>query len=294
MIESRKIGSAVVTALEVQSEDRRTKDLITDLVGTKEAEVVSIMERAFGGSFRWSFAPALIRTPHNSVLFDTGNGFTTGPGRPLEQLLEAAKVRPDELSRIVISHAHGDHIGGLIEDGRPTFRSVRLVFSTKELQYWRSDAAEERYGGADVAAARKVFESYGPSIDVVDPDAGRSTGDGGSLNPGQLILEDGDTVLRSLPIAGHTPGHMGIELASGGQRLWLLADASHFLVQLKRPDWSPVFDADPEAGAAARRRVFEAAATEGILLHMFHYPFPGFGRIVREGDAFAWRPDSPA
>lgn len=273
---TRRLGDAEVTALEVVTEERTAADLEEALLDPNATEIRATLDRHFGGSFPWSFAPALIRAGRERILFDTGNGFTTGPGRPIAELLAEAEIRPSELTAIVISHAHGDHIGGLIENGRATFPGVRLLFSREEYAFWSGAVSSDRYPNEDVAAVRKVFDCYADSIELVDSGSG------------DLIAQERGVAIRALSAAGHTPGHMGVEISSSGDRLWLLGDASHFLIQLIRPEWSPVWDADPVAGATTRRRLFEAAARERVLVQVYHYPFPGFGRIVRRGELFAW------
>jgi glyoxylase-like metal-dependent hydrolase (beta-lactamase superfamily II) len=91
-----------------------------------------------------------------------------------------------------------------------------------------------------------------------------------------------------MPTPGHTPGHMALMIESDGERLLHMVDVSHLLFQPQNPDWSPVYDSLPELAAETRRRIFEKAAAEDLLVLAYHHPFPGLGYFRKQGEAFVW------
>ena len=93
-----------------------------------------------------------------------------------------------------------------------------------------------------------------------------------------------------MPAVGHTPGHLVVSISSAGEQLLFISDLAAHPLQVERPDWRMVFDLSPDQAAATRRRVLEGAAGEGVLVHAFHFPFPGLGHVVQEGRGLRWKP----
>jgi len=154
------------------------------------------------------------------------------------------------------------------------------VVHENEPRHWFDDAAMAR--GTD-REKRLMFqqarEQTAPYLDRM------RTFTSGDVFPG----------VSAVPIPGHTPGHTGYLIESGGERLFIWGDVVHMPeVQVPRPEVSMVVDTDPEAAAASRRRVFDMVASENLLVTGMHLHFPGFARIIREGSGYrlvpeAWR-----
>lgn len=208
------------------------------------------------------FTPVLVNTGTDLVLFDTGlapEGIVTA--------LAAAGVSHEQISAVVLTHMHGDHIGGLAaEDGTPTFANARYITGRTEYDHWAGQTNE----GFD-AKVRPLAEKM-------------------------TFLEDGGeamTGITALLAPGHTPGHMIYHLESDGQRLALTADtANHYVFSLQYPDWEVRFDADKAAAAASRRKVFGMIATDRIPFIGYHMPFPALGYAEPKGDGFRFVPHS--
>ncbi len=205
------------------------------------------------------FTPVLVNTGAELVLFDTGlapEGITTA--------LAAAGVAPDQIDIVVLTHMHGDHIGGLTGDGGPTFAKARYVTGSAEHNHWSG-------------AGDKGFDSK------VKP-----------LNDKFTMLDDGGVVvsgITAMAAFGHTPGHMVWHLESGGQRMMIAADtANHYVWSLQRPDWEVRFDADKAAAAAARKKVFGMIAADRIPFAGYHMPFPAQGYAEPAGEGFRFVP----
>ncbi len=194
------------------------------------------------------FTPTVVNTGTEIVLFDTGLA-----AEGTLAALTAAGMTAEMVDVVVLTHMHGDHIGGLMgADGvTPTFANARYVTGAVEHNNWATAANE----GFD-----KNVKPLNDKITFLD--------DGGSPLSG----------ITAMAAAGHTPGHMIYMIESDGQRLAITADtANHYVWSLQRPDWEVRFDADKAAAAATRKQVFGMIAADRIPFIGYHMPFPGLG-----------------
>jgi glyoxylase-like metal-dependent hydrolase (beta-lactamase superfamily II) len=209
-----------------------------------------------------SFSPALINTGSDVVLFDTGfgeSGRAGGNGRLL-QGLAAAGYAPDDVTVVVLTHMHGDHIGGLMENGAPAFPKARYVMGQVEYDFW---ADEKRVGTPAEGGHKGVLTNVKPLAEKAS-----FIGDGASVVPG----------ITAIAAFGHSPGHLIFNVESDGKQLVLAADtANHFVLSLQKPDWEVKFDMDKAAAAASRKKVFDMIATDRVAFLGYHMPFPAVG-----------------
>lgn len=209
------------------------------------------------------FTPTVVNTGAELVLFDTG---LAADGTLAA--LTAAGFTPDQVDIVVLTHMHGDHIGGLMgTDGTtPTFANARYVTGATEHNHWTGAANE----GFD-----KNVKPLNEKIAFVD--------DGGTVAPG----------ITGMNAFGHSPGHMAYHVESDGQRLMITADtANHYVWSLQKPDWEVRFDADKAAAAAVRKQVFGMIAADRIPFIGYHMPFPGVGFVEPRDDGFRYVPAS--
>ncbi|MBL0936383.1 MAG: MBL fold metallo-hydrolase [Rhizobiaceae bacterium] len=230
--------------------------------------VAELMEANFlpADQFVNGFAPVVIDTGSEKILFDTGlgeGGRANGLGL-LRERMQAAGHQPDEIDVVVLTHFHGDHIGGLMEAGAPAFANARYVAGQAEYDFW---TAPERAEGQTANAAKAVEANVVP------------------LAENMTFLADGDEVasgINAVAAFGHTPGHLAFSVESGGRRLMLTADTSnHYVASLMRPDWHVRFDMDKEMAVETRKRIFDQIATERIPFIGYHMPFPAVGFVEK-------------
>ena len=200
------------------------------------------------------FTPTVVRTGGEVVLFDTGLS-AAGTTAALAE----AGVEAGDVTIVVLTHMHGDHIGGMTDDaGNPTYPNARYVTGQVEYDHW-------------AAAGNETFDAK------VRPFAEKMTflGDGDAVVPG----------LTAVSAFGRTPGHMTYMVESGGEQVLLMADtANHYVWSLAYPDWEVRFDADKEAAAATRKKILGMVAADRIPLIGYHMPFPGMGFVETRGE----------
>ncbi|TPP12024.1 MBL fold metallo-hydrolase [Rhizobium glycinendophyticum] len=245
--------------------------------GTNQTpEVVgALLEANFlpADNFVNSFAPVLVNTGSDVILFDTGMGEAgraNGLGR-LAEGLTAAGYKREDVTIVVLTHMHGDHIGGLMEGGQPAFPNARYVTGQAEYDFWVDPA---RAGTPAENGQKGVLANVKPLAEKMT-----FIGDGGEVVSG----------ITGMAAFGHSPGHMIYRLESDGRQLVLTADtANHFVLSLQRPDWEVRFDMDKAAAAATRKRVFDMIATDKLAFLGYHMPFPavGYAEKIEEGYRF--------
>jgi glyoxylase-like metal-dependent hydrolase (beta-lactamase superfamily II) len=224
------------------------------------------------GNVELALTCLLVRVGDRRILIDTG--FGPRPDRPevglLGQSLSDVGVSEGDIDTVVISHAHGDHIGGAAqgsgEAARPAFTSARYWLGQAD---WGHFSQPERM--AQTGLADKLLPlSAAERLDLADGER--------EIAPG----------VRLLPLPGHTPGHMGVAFTSGQETAVYVGDLVHHPLQIEHPEWSPVFDALPPLSRETRRNLVERARREHSLVLSYHLPFPGIGRV----DSGGWQPVS--
>lgn len=205
-----------------------------------------------------SVQPMAVRSADKVMLFDTG----TGASGSFFASLASAGVDPASVTDIFISHAHFDHVGGLVNaEGALAFPSATVHMSANE---WAAMQAN-----AQVAA---VVAAVTPQVKTFEP--------GAELVPGTV---------KAVDIKGHTPGHSGYEISSDGQSLLYIGDTMHhFVISVQQPDWTIAFDGDAPVAQESRKAVLAQAADSGQRVFAVHFPFPGLGKFQRNGDSFVW------
>ena len=199
------------------------------------------------------------------VLIDTG----TGQGN-LIPAMQKLGLGEDTVDRVVISHHHGDHIGGLSDGTVPSFPNASVHISETELAYLQG--AE----GEGIDRVDTALSILGPVMSSVETYA-----EGDELAPG----------LTAVAAPGHTPGHMAFVLRSGDAAFLIASDAvPHPVAFVRHPEWLFGFDMADDETVATRRRLLGMAADERMPMFASHLPFPGIGRVSRDGGGFRFTP----
>ena len=243
----------------------------------KGADEATMLKVAGVQSIPSAFTAFLIKHGQERFLIDTGNG-TLLPARTgqLPLCLQDAQTAPADISKIFITHLHGDHAGGLVKDGRPAFPNAKVYVSTAEYDYWKNDEAMPQAP----ERIRGLFPLIQNVLRILDQ------------NRLIVFFTPGDVLsphITSVDLAGHTPGHTGFMLTSKGETLFFVGDLLHgAALQMPRPDIT--FDADTNQPKAKeiRLRTFKQLAETKTPIAGTHLPFPGIGLVQPEGDGYKW------
>lgn len=217
----------------------------------------------------------IIRAPQENILVDTG--FGRGRGH-LPDNLKQLDITPDSIHAILLTHLHGDHVNGLLDDGQPAFQNATVFVNEDEKAYWFDEEilenlAPDKQGG--FVAARAALTPYGERVNAF---AVQGTTWQGAITP--------------VAAYGHTPGHTGYLIQIDGQSpVFIWGDLMHCLpMQIKYPDVNLVYDQNPPEAAKTRTYFLKKAAAENWVVAGMHLPYPGVGRIKKADIGFEFIP----
>lgn len=211
----------------------------------------------------------LVRGRGRTILIDAGAGGFKHWGGKLKAHLALAGVHPSDIDTILLTHAHPDHVGGLLDaSGEAAFPEAQLVVHQHEVAFWEDDGnlsrASERARG-NFLFARKVFEKYREKMRLFTEN---------EVLPG----------IRAMPLPGHTAGHSGYRIESGGRSLLIWGDIVHFpQIQIAHPEVSIAFDQNPLLSAETRSTLLDVVSADNILIAGMHLGELGFAHIRRKG-----------
>lgn len=236
-------------------------------VGRTKAEVAAVLTSAglSTETIDLSLQPLLLRVGDRVVLLDAGAGGQLGTENKLIASLRAAGVAPAQITDILISHGHRDHIGGLVTaSGALAFPNAVVRMTAAE---WQALKAKTDKDG--------LIATIAPQVQPFQP--------GAQVTPN----------IRAVPVDGHTPGHTAYEVASGDQRLLYIGDtAHHSVISVQQPDWTIAYDGDAPTAQNSRRALLERAAEQKTRIYAVHFPWPGVGHVTKQGEALVWTPES--
>lgn len=267
-----QLGDFEITAL-----SDGTIDLPVDkLLQQPPANTLRALQHAYlGVPLETSVNAYLVNTGTKVVLVDTGTAGLFGPtaGRVLANL-KASGYAPEQVDEIVITHMHGDHIGGA---SSTVFPNATLRIDKRDSDFWL--AAEQVAKGGDGAKAVAALV--------------KGFADSGRFKPfdGQAAGVDIVPGVKAFPAYGHTPGHTNYVAESKGQKMMFWGDLMHVAaVQFPDPTVTVQFDSDPKQARPAREAAYAAAAKDGYYVAVTHVSFPGIGRLRADGKGYDWLP----
>jgi glyoxylase-like metal-dependent hydrolase (beta-lactamase superfamily II) len=219
----------------------------------------------------------LIRKGRDLIIVDVGSGdkYQPSDGR-LGQNLKAAGIDAAEITKVVFTHAHPDHVWGTLEaSGRLRFPNATYYVSAKEWNFWM----DPDYLNTMPAVLHEF--ALGARRDL------------GAIEDRLVMLEAGDDIvsgLRAIDTAGHTPGHLSLEMAGGGGLIITADAATNEIASFRHPQATFGYDTIPELAIRNRARLIERAAADRIKLLGYHWTYPGVGYAERRGNAYRYAP----
>jgi glyoxylase-like metal-dependent hydrolase (beta-lactamase superfamily II) len=249
------------------------------------AEVESALADAFmpADKLTTPFTTLIVNTGKRLILLDTGTGGQLAPSAgALRANLAAAGIDPKAIDLIAISHFHPDHINGIKDkDNELVFPNAEITVPAAEWDFWMDDA-NLNAAPADLKLTfrnqRRIFADVAKNITRFEP--------GVEVAPG----------ISTVAAPGHTPGHTVFAIHSGDQSLLVLGDtAQHPAVFARHPDWQAAFDIDGDAAVATRKKLFDRAAADRMLVTGYHFPFPACGHLIKTASGYEhvpveWQP----
>lgn len=183
----------------------------------------------------------LVKRGDEYILFDAGLGFAQG-GAMLDKLV-MLDIKPEQIHTVMLTHFHGDHIGGMLTDGKATFPNAEVYFSQEEETAWKRDGR-----------VRDMLDAY--------------KGHTHPFKAGPNIVEG----VNAIAAPGHTPGHTMYQLGN----LLIIGDIIHAAaLQIPHPEYCPTYDQEPKLAAQTRKEVYDYIQDHKLVVAGMHLPYSG-------------------
>ena len=273
--QSKTIGSAVITSF-----SDGTMSIPANMLFDADAnpEIKPLLEQSgmAEGTADRPLNITLVDQGDRRILFDAGSGpnFLPGLGE-LPSELESAGIELDSITDVVFTHAHPDHIWGVIDDfDEVAMTEARFYMPRQEWDYWDSDdALADMPAGREAFAvgAKTRFDALRDQIELIDYNQ--------EIIPGIEVVDS----------RGHTPGHAAFTIHTGETPVMVVGDAlTHEFISFQHPDVINNSDMDGEKAVATRLRLLDRMAADQMMLIGYHLPAPGFGRVERQGQRYRY------
>ena len=220
----------------------------------------------------------LMRNEKRTVLFDVGSGanFMPTAGKLFENL-EAAGVEPSDVTDVVFTHGHPDHLWGILDDfDEVAFPEAKLHFPRKEYEFWMNDDTVNLMSDARkpfAVGAKNRLEIMGDQVELFDA--------------GKEVLPN----VEAFDTSGHTPGHTSFVVHGLGEPVMIIGDAlTNHIVSFEKPDWPSGSDQDTEQGIKTRKQLLDRMVHEDMLLVGYHLPNEGIGRVEKSESGYRFIP----
>jgi glyoxylase-like metal-dependent hydrolase (beta-lactamase superfamily II) len=217
------------------------------------------------------------------IMMDAGSGVGQWQKNAthLPANMKAAGIDYTKINTVMISHFHPDHVWGLMEKGtnKPVFENAELVVNAKEYNWWTEPGRVAKLAEGRRPAGKRIAEVFPTWKNW------RLVQDGAEVAPG----------IRIMAAPGHTPGHSVYMIDGGSEQLMVSADIMYVPALLApHPDWQGAYDQDGQMAIATRRKLIDQVIADNIKICGSHFPFPGSGTFVKDGNAYGFTPTAQA
>ena len=244
-----KVGDIELTTLSEGQQKNGSSILI-------DATPEIINKYAPDGTYPAACNAFLVKYANKNILIDAGFG------RKLFDNLALMNIKPEQIDAVLITHMHGDHIGGLLKNGQITFPNAELYIAKSEISYWLPNSST---GGQN---AGKIIEAYKNKINLFEPT---------ELNDTTELLSG----IRAIAAYGHTPGHTAFLLKSENEQMLVWGDLTHAMaIQMPHPEIAVTYDVNPQEAVATRAKILEYIVANKIAVAGMHIAFPAMGNIT--------------
>ena len=271
LIHSHKTGTHEIIAI-TDGGTEFSAELFPD---TSEEHIQALLDKAGATSIETNFNAFLVKSPARTLLVDAGPRDLFGPGcGKLPQGLKEAGVAADDISHVLLTHLHPDHIAGTVTaEGKPVFNNATILLSEDEYKFWDRD---QPFGDETLdhwlEVAKVVLKAYADKIETFSTNADLGHG------------------VSAMALPGHTPGHSGFRVDDGSESFAMVCDIFHApALQIADPEIAIVFDIDADTARKTRKLVLDMVATDELVFSGGHMTSPKMARLSREGKGFRIR-----